>query len=601
MDPDNNTITTNNNDSSSSEECVVLSTNSPTRVSSTETDTAKTPTTPKLRLSKTEYMQRKSEREAKKAEEQAIKAEKKRLAEELKAKKAAELQLEKARKAEELQLEKARKAEEKARKAEELQLEKARKAEELQLEKARKAEELQLEKARKAEEKARKEAENANKKAEQIQKKEQRQAQAQKQELVHKQMATYMDRYFKPVDKPSQKEGQTSTTNTHTIVQRCTNIFDQLVSKQDVNFVSDIIENIKSMKKLDIEINSRPRLNSDSNSSLITIIATTTANNSYVLKTRYIHFPEKYFNRPPYYGTFKKALSVNVNPLEPDASIENVDYTVDSEGEWEELCKDGEELRSDADDLSDSETMDSESDTDSFIVPHGHLSDDELNEDEQQQSTSTKQAREAAKTHVWDKKVARLNQQRELKPLFGCIYDPTLDEKTRFELSNYLHQFQRILVPKEILQRVEQDDKEQEINDDTISKEDKKKGVSRKKSLVSKKGSTTDQQQPVTNTPSIGTPTVKRTGSVSNIVEAASPSKRRKMNSNENCSIIDDSDVIMTDIEVMNTSKTNVLEDASNVSDIKSSPLTIISNDDVKLDSTPICTLLVPKRKQPPA
>ena len=53
----------------------------------------------------------------------------------------------------------------------------------------------------------------------------------------------------------------------------------------------------------------------------------------------------------------------------------------------------------------------------------------------------TKQAREAAKSHVWDKKVARLNQQRELKPIFGCIYDPTLDEKAKFELSNYLHQF----------------------------------------------------------------------------------------------------------------------------------------------------------------
>ncbi|CAF3262241.1 unnamed protein product, partial [Rotaria sp. Silwood2] len=395
------------------------------------------------------------------------------------------------------------------------------------------------------------------------------------------------------------KDGQTSTTNINNIVQRSTNNFDQL----DVNFVSDIIENIKSMKRINIEINSRPRLNSDSNSNLIVITAaTTTANNSYVLKTRYIHFPEKYFNRPPYYGTFKKALNINVNPLQPNASIDNVDYTVDSEGEWEELCKDGEELRSDADDLSDSETMDSESDTDSFIVPHGHLSDDELNEDEQQQSTSTKQAREAAKTHVWDKKVARLNQQRELKPLFGCIYDPTLDEKTKFELSNYLHPFQRILVPKEICQRIEQDDKEQEITDETTSKEDKKKGVSRKKSLVSKKGSTTtDPQQLVVNTPSIATPTVKRTGSVSNIVEAASPSKRRKMNSNENCSIIDDSDVIMTDIEAMNTSKINVLEDASNVSDIKSSPLTIISNDEIKLDSTPICTLLIPKRKQPPA
>ena len=65
--------------------------------------------------------------------------------------------------------------------------------------------------------------------------------------------------------------------------------------------------------------------------------------------------------------------------------IYQIDYTVDSEGEWEEPCKDGEELRSDAEDLSDSEAVDSDSDTDSFIVPHGHLSDDELNEDEQQQ------------------------------------------------------------------------------------------------------------------------------------------------------------------------------------------------------------------------
>jgi hypothetical protein len=47
----------------------------------------------------------------------------------------------------------------------------------------------------------------------------------------------------------------------------------------------------------------------------------------------------------------------------------------------------------------------------------------------------------------------------------------------------------------------------------------------------------------------------------------------------------------------MNNNKTNVLEDASNV---KSSPLTIISNDDVKPDNPPSYTLLIPKRKQPP-
>ena len=54
------------------------------------------------------------------------------------------------------------------------------------------------------------------------------------------------------------------------------------------------------------------------------------------------------------------------------------------------------------------------------------------------------------------------------------------------------------------------------------------------------------------------------------------------------------------DAEAINSNKTNVLEDASNVTDVKSSPLTLISNDEIKIDSTPICTLLIPKRKQPP-
>ena len=98
------------------------------------------------------------------------------------------------------------------------------------------------------------------------------------------------------------------------------------------------------MKPTEVESAARPRLNrfdfifrsichvlfryfaSDSNSCTVLLPATTTAmNNQYVLKTRYIHFPEKYFNRPPYYGTLKKALTANVNPLQPNAAIDNVD------------------------------------------------------------------------------------------------------------------------------------------------------------------------------------------------------------------------------------------------------------------------------------
>ena len=97
------------------------------------------------------------------------------------------------------------------------------------------------------------------------------------------------------------------------------------------------------MKKLEIRNNAHPRLNrfeglnrffldsclsifSDSNSCQLvtTCAATTTMNNPYELKTRSIHFPEKYFNRPPYYGTLKKALTLQIDNLEPSASIDNV-------------------------------------------------------------------------------------------------------------------------------------------------------------------------------------------------------------------------------------------------------------------------------------
>lgn len=57
---------------------------------------------------------------------------------------------------------------------------------------------------------------------------------------------------------------------------------------------------------------------------------------------------------------------------------------------------------------------------------------------------------------------------------------------------------------------------------------------------------------------------------------------------------------LLADVESLNN-KGNILEDASNISEMKSSPLTILNNDDVKFDiPSGGCTLLIPKRKQPP-
>lgn len=194
------------------------------------------------------------------------------------------------------------------------------------------------------------------------------------------------------------------------------------------------------------------------------------------------------------------------------------------------------------------------------------------------------------------KKVARRNQQRELKPIFACVIDPSLDEKNRTEALSYLNQFRKILVPKEVLTRA--DEEENNLlganNDETTNKEEKAKRVSKKKSLILKKG-LTGGESPMNNG-------AKRTGSASNIVEGASPSKRRKMNSNENCSTVDDSDVLMLDLEALNSSKGNVLEDTSNVTEMKSaSPIVSHYTEELKIDnSSSVCTVLVPKRKQAP-
>ena len=58
-----------------------------------------------------------------------------------------------------------------------------------------------------------------------------------------------------------------------------------------------------------------------------------------------------------------------------------IDYEVDSSDEWEEIA--------DAESIGDSDKGDEEEeklgddeDDDGFLVPHGHLSDDEMDEDE---------------------------------------------------------------------------------------------------------------------------------------------------------------------------------------------------------------------------
>lgn len=85
------------------------------------------------------------------------------------------------------------------------------------------------------------------------------------------------------------------------------------------------------------------------------------------------------YKRPPYFGTWRKKSKI-IGPRRPFAKDDKMfDYEFDSDDEWEEE-PDGESI-CDSEKDDDEETID-EDDDDGFFVPHGHLSDDELDEEE---------------------------------------------------------------------------------------------------------------------------------------------------------------------------------------------------------------------------
>ena len=105
-------------------------------------------------------------------------------------------------------------------------------------------------------------------------------------------------------------------------------------------------------------------------------------NNMTRYKVKYLHFDPKQYRRPPYYGTWKKKSNKirGRNPFGKDEKI--IDYEVDSDDEWEDEA-DGESIAdSDKGDMEEDTLNCDDEDDDGFFVPHGHLSDDELDEEE---------------------------------------------------------------------------------------------------------------------------------------------------------------------------------------------------------------------------
>lgn len=139
-------------------------------------------------------------------------------------------------------------------------------------------------------------------------------------------------------------------------------------------------------------------------------------------KMKLLQFHRNY--RPAYFGTFRKKTSVTGKcPFHKDTNL--FDYDFDSDEEWDEP-EDGEEI--DQNDEKSDEEMDMEDDENNgFMVPHGYLSSDEENQEENDKDLFQSSAdRQKAKQATYDKmrkmKIKKLNinirTKLDLKPIF---------------------------------------------------------------------------------------------------------------------------------------------------------------------------------------
>ncbi|XP_063906423.1 chromatin assembly factor 1 subunit A-like isoform X1 [Zophobas morio] len=99
-----------------------------------------------------------------------------------------------------------------------------------------------------------------------------------------------------------------------------------------------------------------------------------------IMRVKFLKFHEN--KRPPYYGTWRKKSAV-VNPRRPFGEDKCFfDYEVDSDDDWEEE-EQGESLNGSDDEEKENEAENDDYEVDNdFFVPHGHLSDDEVDDEE---------------------------------------------------------------------------------------------------------------------------------------------------------------------------------------------------------------------------
>ncbi|EFX76391.1 hypothetical protein DAPPUDRAFT_322245 [Daphnia pulex] len=337
---------------------------------------------------------------------------------------------EKKKKEEEREMEKKKREEEKKKKEEEKEAERLKKEEE----KSKKEEIKEAERKRKEEEKKRKEEEKRQneeiKEAERKRKEEEKKRKEEEKENDKK----------RKVEERRRKE-----RSAHKFVKHAPDFrtefdtprmeyLDQILRKSDSEPVFDL--NLRQYR----ENKGRscgptwPRKDNDvgvidedeaeapfNNEDIVTIVHPV----PHRMRPKLVQFWEN--RRPAYWGTWRKS-SYSVGPRRPFGKEIIFDYDVDSDDEWEEDVEPGESLTDSEGEGEEKEPADEYEVDNEFLVPHGYLSDEEGEKDEDERALSPS----AAKMKL---KLKEEQFERELKKnpcyikpsLIGCCWSDDLN------------------------------------------------------------------------------------------------------------------------------------------------------------------------------
>ncbi|RMZ98226.1 Chromatin assembly factor 1 subunit A [Brachionus plicatilis] len=198
---------------------------------------------------------------------------------------------------------------------------------------------------------------------------------------------------------------------------------DKIILQSDenlkfVNYIQEIRQNPSLIRKREIRSRRKDHVYSESPTKTSKEIITVHDPIHSRFRVKYLHFNPKVYKRPPYFGTWRKKSTI-VGPRRPFAKDDKTfDYEFDSDDEWEQE-PDGESI-CDSEKDEDEEVID-EDDDDGFFVPHGHLSDDEIDEEEQTLDPEVKMAREENKREQWE--LERRKGSKVLIPKFFMVSD----------------------------------------------------------------------------------------------------------------------------------------------------------------------------------